>query len=75
MKRWQKMFLVPVVFVGALYLGRGNIVRAIDAYFYEPVLAACVSVTGFWSSDRLQIELQSFCNVSMIMIVTEAEES
>jgi hypothetical protein len=71
-KGWQKLVLGLVVAVVVGYLGRDGIVRTVDQYAYEPMLSVCTSALGLMESDRLEIELRSYCNVHMIGIAAGA---
>ena len=74
MKTWQKVLLVVAMLLGGSYVGRDSIVRVLDAHFYEPTLAVCVAITRLLAPERLDIELRSFCNVSMITLVAKLDE-
>ena len=74
MKTWQIVLLVAAMLLGGGYVGRDSIVRILDAHLYEPTLAACVAATRLLAPDRLDTELRSFCNVSMITLVANLEE-
>lgn len=69
MKIWQIVLVALALLMGGGYLARDSIVRILDAHFYEPTLAACVTTTRLLAPERLDIELRSFCNVSMITLV------
>ena len=74
MKTWQIVLLVVAMLLGGSYFGRDSIVRVLDAHFYEPTLAVCVATTRLLAPERLDIELRSFCNVSMITLVANLDE-
>ena len=74
MKTWQIVLLVVAMLLGGSYVGRDSIVRILDAHFYEPTLAVCVATTRLLAPGRLDIELRSFCNVSMITLVANLDE-
>ena len=74
MKTWQIVLLVVAMLLGGSYVGRDSIVRILDAHFYEPTLAVCVATTRLLAPERLDIELRSFCNVSMITLVANLDD-
>ena len=74
MKTWQIVLLVVAMLFGGSYVGRDSIVRILDAHFYEPTLAVCVATTRLLAPERLDIELRSFCNVSMITLVANLDD-
>ena len=74
MKTWQIVLFVVAMLLAGSYVGRDSIVRVIDAHFYEPTLAVCVATTRLLAPERLDIELRSFCNVSMITLVANLDE-
>ena len=74
MKTWQIVLLVVAMLLGGSYVGRDSIVRILDAHFYEPTLAVCVATTRLLAPERLDIELRSFCNVSMIAWVANLDD-
>ena len=74
MKTWQIVLLVAAMLFGGSYVGRDSIVRILDAHFYEPTLAVCVATTRLLAPERLDIELRSFCNVSMITLVANLDD-
>ena len=74
MKTWQIVLLVVVTLLGGSYVGRDSIVRLLDQHFYEPTLAVCVATARLLAPERLDIELRSFCNVSMITLVAKLDE-
>ena len=74
MKTWQIVLCLVAMLLGASYVGRDSIVRILDAHFYEPTLAVCVATTRLLAPERLDIELRSFCNVSMITLVANLDE-
>ena len=74
MKTWQIVLLVGALLLGGRYVGRDSIVRILDAHFYEPTLAVCVATTRLLAPERLDIELRSFCNVSMITWVAKLDD-
>ena len=74
MKTWQIVLLVVVILLGGSYVGRDSIVRILDQHFYEPTLAVCVATARLLAPERLDIELRSFCNVSMITLVAKLDE-
>jgi hypothetical protein len=73
MKTWQIVLVVVATLVGGGYLVRDSIVRILDAHFYEPTLTVCVASTRLLAPERLDIELRSFCNVSMITLVANLD--
>jgi len=74
MKTWQIVLLVVAMLLGGSYVGRDSIVRILDAHFYEETLAVCVATTRLLAPERLDIELRSFCNVSMITLVANLDD-
>ena len=74
MKTWQIVLLVVAMLFGGSYVGRDSIVRILDAHFYEPTLAVCVATTRLLAPERLDIELRSFCNISMVTLVANLDE-
>ena len=74
MKTWQIVLVVVAMLLGGSYVGRDSIVRILDQHFYEPTLAVCVATTRLLAPGRLDIELRSFCNVSMITLVANLDE-
>lgn len=72
MKGWQKVILCLILVVLTGYVGRDSIVRGVDQYAYEPALSVCASVLGLMESDRLEIELRSYCNVHMVGMAAAA---
>ena len=74
MKTWQIVLLVVAMLLGGSYVGRDSIVRILDQHFYEPTLVACVATARLLAPERLDIELRSFCNVSMITLVANLDE-
>ena len=74
MKTWQIVLLVVAMLLGGSYVGRDSIVRILDAHFYEETLAVCVATTRLLAPERLDIELRSFCNVSMITLVANRDD-
>ena len=74
MKTWQIVLLVVAMLLGGTYVGRDSIVRILDQHFYEPTLAVCVATARLLAPERLDIELRSFCNVSMITLVAKLDE-
>ena len=74
MKTWQIVLVVLAMLVCGVYLARDSIVRILDAHFYESTLAVCVASTRLFAPERLDIELRSFCNVSMITLVANLDE-
>ena len=74
MKTWQIVLLVVAMLLGGSYVGRDSIVRILDAHFYEPTLAVCVAITRLLAPRRLDIELRSFCNISMVTLVANLDE-
>ena len=74
MKIWQIVLVVLAMLLGGGYLARDSIVRILDAHFYEPTLAVCVATTRLLAPERLDIELRSFCNVSMITWVAKLDD-
>lgn len=74
MKIWQIVLVALAMLVGGVYLARDSIVRILDAHFYEPTLALCVATTRLLAPERLDIELRSFCNVSMITWVANLDD-
>ena len=74
MKIWQIVLVALAMLVGVGYLARDSIVRILDAHFYEPTLAVCVATTRLLAPERLDIELRSFCNVSMIEWVANLDD-
>ena len=74
MKTWQIVLLVVAMLLGGSYVGRDSIVRILDAHFYAPTLAVCVATTRLLAPERLDIELRSFCNVSMITLVANLDD-
>ena len=74
MKTWQIVLVVLATLVGGGYLARDSIVRILDAHFYEETLAVCVATTRLLAAERLDIELRSFCNVSMITLVGNLDD-
>ena len=73
MKTWQIVLLVAAMLFGGSYVGRDSIVRILDQHFYEPTLAVCVATARLLAPERLDIELRSFCNVSMITLVAKLD--
>ena len=74
MKIWQIVLVALAMLVGVGYLARDSVVRILDAHFYEPTLAVCVATTRLLAPERLDIELRSFCNVSMIAWVSSRDD-
>ena len=74
MKIWQIVLVAIAMLVGGVYLARDSIVRILDAHFYERTLAVCVATTRLLAPERLDIELRSFCNVSMITWVANLDD-
>ena len=74
MKIWQIVLVALAMLVGVGYLARDSVVRILDAHFYEPTLAVCVATTRLLAPERLDIELRSFCNVSMIAWVANLDD-
>lgn len=74
MKIWQVVLFALATLLGGGYLARDSIVRVLDAHFYEPSLAVCVATTRLFAPERLEIELRSFCNVSMITWVAKLDD-
>ena len=74
MKIWQIVLVALAMLVGGFYLARDSIVRILDAHFYEPTLGVCVATTRLLAPERLDIELRSFCNVSMITWVANLDD-
>ena len=74
MKIWQIVLVALAMLVGVGYLARDSVVRILDAHFYEPTLAVCVATTRLLAPERLDIELRSFCNVSMIALVANLDD-
>ena len=74
MKILQIVLVALAMLVGGVYLARDSIVRILDSHFYEPTLAVCVATTRLLAPERLDIELRSFCNVSMITWVANLDD-
>ena len=74
MKTWQIVLVVLATLVGGGYLARDSIVLILDAHVYEPTLAVCVATTRVLAPERRDIELRSFCNVSMITLVANLDD-
>ena len=72
MKTWQLVLVVVVALFGGGYFSRDALVRTLDAHYYEPTLRVCVKAMGWIAPDRLDIELQAFCNVTMVTVASRA---
>lgn len=75
MRRRSWVVLIVLILFGGGYLGRHVLVQLVDAYLYEPALAACVMATDVIEPGHLMIERQAFCNVSMIALAAQTESS
>ena len=75
MRRWSWVLLIVLFLFGGGYVARDSLVQLVDAYFYEPVLAACVMVTDIMNPGYLTIERRSFCNVSMVALAAQTERA
>ena len=71
MRRWSWVLLIVLFLFGGGYVARDSLVQLVDAYLYEPVLAACVMVTDIMEPGYLTIERRAFCNVSMIALASQ----
>ena len=72
MRLWSWVLLIVLFLFGGGYVARDSLVQLVDAYFYEPVLAACVMVTDIMNPGYLTIERRSFCNVAMVALAAHS---
>ena len=68
-------FVGLVLFLSVIaYANSSRVIALVDDHFYEETLAACVMVFGSVASDRLTVELQTFCNVSMFTLAAQNQQ-
>lgn len=56
------------------YVNSSRVIALVDDHFYEETLSACVVVFGWVASDRLTVELQTYCNVSMFTLAAQNQQ-
>ena len=78
-RAWVKVvgvfFALVIFFLVLAYANGSRIIVLVDEHFYEETLVVCVNVMSWIAPDRLKLELQTFCNVSMFTIAAEHQKA
>ena len=69
------IFCSSVFFLVLAYANGSRIIVLVDEHFYEETFVVCVNVMSWIAPDRLKLELQTFCNVSMFTIAAEHQKA